>query len=221
MSSDAARATESTSTGGRRLNFTGNPSLSETRTSTRILTEDIGFERSQVRDLNERFSELHDDSFAIEWRTQTAIRAKEATAGLLDSLADAGFAWRDVARLIGVSVPAIKKWRRGEGVSGENRRRVASLVALCDLIEDHYPIIELASWFEMPILNSINLSALDLYEANRADLVFRLASGHDDPERIVTDFRPDWRTTLTSDFETFTSEDGQLSIRPKGDRRGA
>jgi len=208
-------------TGGHRLDIAEGSGLSETRTSTRLLTEDIGFERGQVRDLDERYGKLHDRSFAVEWRTQTTIRAKESTAQLLALLADSGFAWRDIARLVGVSLPAVKKWRRGDGVSGENRRRVASLIALCDVIEDHYSITELASWFEMPILDGINLTALDLYEANRADLIFRLASGHDDPERVATDFRLDWRTALTSEFETFKSADGELSIRLKGSESGA
>ena len=215
---DATSVTGETSskpTGGPDLGSVVRPTLSQTRTSSQLLTEDIGFERNQVKGLGEEFDQLHHRSFAVEWRTQTALRAKDSTSEMLGILADLGFAWRDIARLVGVSVPAVKKWRRGEGVTGENRHKVASLVAFCDLIIGHYAIHEIASWFEMPIVPEVSITALDLYQADRADLIFRLASGYEDPERIVTDYHPHWRSALTSSFETFRSADGMLSIRPK------
>ncbi len=215
-SSSRSRGTASNPTGGTRLGVSADNRLSETQTSSRLLTQDIGFGRRQVKDLGERFGALHDRSFFAEWRTRTAERGRSSSAEMLDVLADLGLAWRDIARLVGVSVPAVKKWRRGDGVTGENRRKIASLLALCDLIEDHYMVSDIGSWFEMPIVADVNFAPLDLYENNRADLVFRFASGHDDPERIMTDYRSDWRTSMVSEFETFRSADGSLSIRPKG-----
>lgn len=55
-------------------------------------------------------------------------------ASMLSDLAELGFAWRDIARLVKVSVPAVQKWRKGEKASGESHSRVASLLAACDLI---------------------------------------------------------------------------------------
>lgn len=41
-------------------------------------------------------------------------------ASMLSDLAELGFAWRDIARLVKVSVPAVQKWRKGgEGLRGE------------------------------------------------------------------------------------------------------
>lgn len=57
---------------------------------------------------------------AVEWRTAAAERAKDSVASMLSDLADLGFARRDIARLVKVSVPAVQKWRRGEGVRGES-----------------------------------------------------------------------------------------------------
>lgn len=192
------------------------PPLSGTKTVTRVLTEDIGIIRYQARDLHEATEELHQKSHIAEWNERTANRGKAKTQDLLNELADLGFAWRDIARLVGVSVPALQKWRRGEGVTGENRLKVASLLAACDLVSEDYPNIhDVSSWFEMPIHLEAPVTPIDLWVDGRTDLVFEFASSHPDPDRILTAWDPAWRDRYRSDFEVFRAGDGQLSIRPK------
>jgi len=191
-------------------------SLSETRVLAHLLTEDIGGDRAEVRDLHERVDTLHKKSHDIEWQTATAQRAKSGVTTMLAELAELGFAWRDIARLVGVSVPAVQKWRRGEKATGDSRRKVASLLAACDIISGHYMVEEIASWFEMPLTDSALVTPLDLYAANRADLVFEYAGGHADPEAVLTEFDSEWRERYQSDFEVFDAADGQPSIRMKG-----
>ena len=191
------------------------PTLSETRVLASQLTEDIGGNRAEVRDLHESYDDLHKRSHDVEWRTRSAERAKASVVTMLGTLADVGFAWRDVARLVGVSVPAVQKWRRGEKTSGDSRLKVASLLAACDIIADHYLIEDVASWFEMPLVASAPVTPLDLYAANRADLVFDFASAHADPEALLTEFDPSWREHYRSDFEVFDAGDGHRSIRMK------
>lgn len=135
---------------------------------------------------------------------------------MLGELADLGFAWRDIARLLGVSVPAVQKWRKGERASGESRQKLANLLAACDLIAGHYMVDEIASWFEMPITMSAPLTPIDFYARERADLVFEYASGHTDPESLLSQFEPDWREHYRSEFEVFEAGDGNRSIRMKG-----
>jgi len=189
--------------------------VSATRTAAKLLTEDIGFGRARARVLNEEFNDLHQRSHFVEWRAMTADHGKAGMTEMLAELAELGFAWRDVARLASVSVPAVQKWRRGEGATGENRRRVASLLAACDLIAEHYEVREIASWFEMPLVGEAPVTPIDLYAEERADLVFDYASGHADPVQILSDFDPQWRERYRSDFEVFRATDDQLSIRPK------
>lgn len=191
------------------------PDISATKTDTRLLTEDIGFGRSRVRMLHKDYDDLHHRSYFVEWQTRTRDCARSSVATLLEQIGSLGFAWRDVARLIGVSVPAIQKWRRGEGTSGENRARVASLVAACDLIAEHYLVEDLGTWFEVPLVVGVPLTPLDLYAAERLDLVFDHASGHTDPEEILTAFEPEWRERYRTTFEVFRAADGELAIRPK------
>jgi len=192
------------------------PEVSSTRTAAMILTEDIGWDRSRVRYLHQAYDDLHQRSHFVEWRTVTSERARIGMTNLLEQIASLGFAWRDIARLVGVSVPAVQKWRRGESASGQSRAKVASLLAACDLIVEHYPVQDLGTWFEVPLTLGVPVTPTDLYAAARVDLVFEFASGQSDPEDVLTDFDPEWRERYRSDFEVFRGGDGELSIRPKG-----
>ena len=191
------------------------PTVSETKLMAARITEDVGGGRSEARTLQEEYDSLHQRSHDVEWRAATAGRAKASVATMLSDLADLGFAWRDVSRLVGVSVPAVQKWRKGEKASGDSRKKLASLLAACDLIADHYMVEEIASWFEMPLSSLAPVTPIDLYADDRADLVFEFASGHTDPEAILTQFDPDWRERYRSDFEVFEASDGNRSIRMK------
>lgn len=192
------------------------PTLTETRLTASRLATEVGGSRSVARTLHQDFDDLHKQIHEVEWRTAAAERGKASVASMLAELADLGFAWRDIARLVGVSVPAVQKWRKGEKASGDSRSRLASLLAACDLITSHYMVDEIASWFEMPLSSSAPVTPITLYAANRADLVFEFASGHVDPEALLSEFEPDWRERYRSDFEVFEASDGNRSIRMKG-----
>lgn len=191
-------------------------SLTETRLMAAGLTTEIGGNWSAVSTLNEDYTTLHKRIHDVEWRTVAAERGKASVTSMLGELADLGFAWRDIAQMVGVSVPAVQKWRKGEKASGDSRARLASLLAACDLIASHYMVDEIASWFEMPLSPSAPVTPITLYAANRADLVFEFASGHSDPEVLLTEFDPEWRERYRSDFEVFEAGDGSRSIRMKG-----
>lgn len=189
--------------------------LAQTRGRVEQLTEDIGFNRQRADVTAEDFGDLHKRSHDLEWRMLSAERAKASVVTMLGELGDMGFAWRDLARMVGVSVPAMQKWRRGEKASGDSRQRVASLLAACDLIRKHYMVEEIASWFEVPLVKDVPITAIDLYAHDRADLVFEFAHGQMDPEVLLTQYDPEWRERYRSDFETFVGADGNRSVRLK------
>ena len=190
--------------------------LTETRLTPARLTSEIGGNRSDARVLHEDYTDLHKQIHDVEWRTVAAERGKASVTSMLGELANLGFSWRDIARLVNVSVPAVQKWRKGEKASGDSRIRIASLLAACDLITSQYMVDEIVSWFEMPLSPSAPVTPITLYAANRADLVFEFASGHADPEALLSEFEPDWRERYRSDFEVFVAGDGNRSIRMKG-----
>lgn len=191
------------------------PSPSATRTTTVLLTEQTSSLRNQVQALQQDVVDTLQQTHELEWRERTSKCARRSARQLLVELGDLGFGWRDIARLLGVSVAAVQKWRKGESISGESRRSIAALAAACDLLAAHFYVEEIASWFETPLTGRVGVTPIDLWAAGRQDLLFEYASTAADPELLLTKFDPDWRTRVESDFEVFHAEDGQLSIRPR------
>ncbi|MBY8887684.1 hypothetical protein K7472_22995 [Streptomyces sp. PTM05] len=185
-------------------------------TSTQLsdLTQAAGSLRYQAKFVFQDVAEFHVELLSREWRKRTAERGKQSPAALLEELADLGFSWRHIARMLGVSVPAIQKWRRSGGVSGDNRMQLASLLALCDMVQQ--PVIhDVASWFEMPLTPGVPMTPIDLFAERRPDLVLEHALGPNDVEEILTAYAPDWRDRYQSDFEVYRDADGAMSIRQK------
>ena len=187
-----------------------------TRISALKNTEQASHLVARTTTLSNDVRENHLKALVLEWRILATNRATASVKELLDLLADQGFAWRDIARMLGVSVPAVQKWRRGEKASGDNRSRLASLVAAQDLIASKYHVQEIESWFETPLIDDVPVTPIDLWAAGETFLVLEYASGHLNPEDALTRFDPSWRANYESQFETFRAEDGDLSIRSKG-----
>ena len=111
--------------------------------------------------------EHHSDKLDAELRTMAQERSKETLERLLDHLSDLGFSWRDIARVVGVSVPALRKWRLGGPSTGENRRQVSTLVALCDIARSRFHLPEIAAWLETPVHPAAPLTGLDMMAGGR------------------------------------------------------
>jgi transcriptional regulator with XRE-family HTH domain len=183
--------------------------------AAKVETQELGYRRKVARVNLEDVEQRYQDSYFHEWALRTAQRGKAAPAELLRELGELGFAWRDIAGLLGVSVQALQKWRRGENVTGLRRREIASLLAACDLITEHNGIEEVASWFEMPLSDLAPIAPFDLWLAGRHELLFDAASQQVSEEEILTDFDPEWRERYESGFEVFRAADGKLALRPK------
>ncbi len=187
-----------------------------TLTATAVqLTETVGDVRNRTRVLSEDVDDIHRRALFVEWQSRTSDEARKSVATLLDELAELGFSWSDIARMVGVTVPAVRKWRAGQGASGGSRRDLAALRAATALIAEHYQVEEIASWFEVPLAAGSPITPIDLYAAGRTNLLFNYASGHVDPEQVLDELDSEWRERGRSDFEVFRSSDGDLAIRPR------
>jgi hypothetical protein len=194
------------------------PRISQTWTSATRSTQESGEERAVLHAKAGVADGVHQRSYRSEWYIGTSkLAATKTPAELLQELADLGFAWRDIARLAKVSVPAIQKWRQGQGMSGEHRGKLAGLLAACKMLtEDHNCIQEIASWFEMPILQDIPVTPIDLWVSGHPELVFEHGlSPVSDPEQLLSRWDPEWRERFRSNFEVFRAGDGNLSLRQK------
>lgn len=159
-------------------------------------------------------TETHQTDYMVQVRFRTSELVGAGGQTLLGVLAAMGFAWRDIARMVGVSVPAIQKWRRGEGLTGENARKLARLVAACEVIQKFNPMItDVALWFEAPIVDEAPVTPIDLWASSNQQLVFEHARLEVDPLTTMDSFDANWRETYRSDFETYRAGDGDLSIR--------
>ena len=185
------------------------------------LVDQTGFLKSRTKSLvadsnevHQTSEDLHIESLLKRHRELSQKLTKEKLSGLLDALSDLGLSWREIARVSGVSIPAVRKWRNGEQATGENRRRVAMLAALCQLAQDEYLIDDVASWMEIPLHLDVPLTVLDLVVEDRFDLALQLASERDaDPERVLDQFDPEWQERYSSAVEVFTAPDGLLGVR--------
>lgn len=157
---------------------------------------------------------LHSDALAVELQASANQRAREDLTGLLQELNGLGFSWRAIASIAQVSVPALRKWRMGSPATGENRRRVAQMVALCQMVSDKYLIEDVAGWLETPLLADAPITGLNLLAGERSDLVLRLACDRgENPEQVLDEFEPGWRDRYASAVEVFTAPDGLPGVR--------
>jgi len=184
-----------------------------TRTAAASLTEGADDVRHRVKTLSVDAGDAHQRVYQLEWSVLTQQRQAENPLQLLSELAEAGFAWRDIARLVGVSVPAVQKWRKGDRLSGDNRHKLAGLLAACDFIASHFYVDDLASWFEMRIIDDAPITPIDLWISGQPVLFFEYATRHLTPEETMNKFDPEWRQRYASDFETFRDSDGNLGLR--------
>ena len=132
-----------------------------TRLSPDVMANFAGALRQDVGVLSRGLAQAHGDSLSIQLESRTEEAAKRAPADLLSELADLGFSWTAIARIVGVSIPSIRKWRHGETASGENRRRLAGFVALVGVLESDHLIVDVASWLDMPLAGS-NFTGIDV-----------------------------------------------------------
>ncbi|MCY3924841.1 MAG: transcriptional regulator [bacterium] len=188
--------------------------ISEAVEGTGYLRSQTGLLRDYSLDLHRSTEQLHSDALDAYLRTLANQRVREELSVLLGELRDLGFSWRDIARTSRVSVPALRKWRQGAPATGENRRRVATMVAFCGIARDQYLIREVASWLETPIHPDAPITPLDMIANDQWDLALRLASTHgQDPEVVLDEFEPDWRNRYRSSVEVFTGPDGLPGVR--------
>lgn len=186
------------------------------RTQSAVLADVTDLHRS-VRDLGPRAAGLRRRMLEHHWEERQQVEVARDGRSLLEELGDLGMAWRDVARLVGVSVAAVQKWRRGDGITGANRLKLAGIVALLAYLQENM-ISAPVSWLEVPVRQGVSVCRLDLLIAGRYDLVLELANDEAAPVETANDvldeFDPNWHTTRVEDrFEVFTAADGVPSIR--------
>jgi len=194
--------------------------VTRTRTIDEVVAE-AGHLRSRARLLGEdvaetdrEVSELYRQALIEQLDAKARVIAKRSVGEMLSELADVGFAWRDIAALAGVSVPAVRRWRQGEAATGANRLAVARILALVGTLRDDHLVSDVASWMEVPLVPDAPVTGIDLAVAGRLLEVVEIAAGHSTGEDVLDRSQPGWRERYRSDFEVFQAPDGELGTRP-------
>lgn len=174
--------------------------------------------RDRVGNLHAEVADGHEVAREEELNRRTLAIALRDPHDLLADLSERGLSWSAIARLAGVSATAVRKWRRGESITGDNRRKLASTIAFLDLIKAALgPLEDAASWLEMPLADKSTVTALDVYAGGCASLLLDWAGGRRTDTEMLDAFDPDWRVNYSSDdrFAIVRADDGQPMIVEK------
>jgi transcriptional regulator with XRE-family HTH domain len=184
------------------------------------LIEDVVNRAEGVRDhaqiISRDADDLVDKGLVALLETRTGELTKLPPTGLIAELADLGFSWRDIATMSGVSVPALRKWRAGESVKPDNRRRLARLVAFTRVVAERSPHIggEIASWLEVRIHDDAPVTGIDLLADGHFGLLFQYAGDLGrTPTEILDEYEPGWEQRYSTNVETYVASDGHPALR--------
>jgi transcriptional regulator with XRE-family HTH domain len=186
---------------------------------TRALSLRTDYLRTRTDVLGTEVQELHGEVREQDLADRTLEKTKKAVPGLLDELAgNRGMGWSDIAEVVGVSVSAIRKWRKGGDASPESRSKLARIAALLDVLEEKGLVQDPAGWLEMdlPLETGYFVRPLDLYLEGHTAALLDLAEQRLPVAKVLDQVRPNWRESRT-DFEVYLDVDGERSIRPRNE----
>lgn len=186
-----------------------------TRTrTTSDLVQEAGHLRNTVRLVSNDVSEIHHRALAADLESRARAIVRQASAqDMLEALADEGFSWRGIAALVGVSVPALRRWRQGDPPTPGHLLDIARVLALVHTLESEPLITDAARWLEIPLDPEVPITGLELAAAGAYELILDYATDQLSAEEVLDRWRPDWRTAYRSEFEVFEAPDGELGIR--------
>lgn len=193
------------------------PTLPSETTISVLLTDEAASKRRNADVDLKRAGMVHRSRYLDQWHLRAKKWAEKPASEMLQSLYASGFSWRDIARLLEVSVPAIQKWRNGSKVTTKNLTRLRDFMAGYDMVAAHLIGVDVASWLDVPIMSDVPITPLDLWSFTNPVLFFEYALADDvRPEEILDEYDADWRAKYRDDgFETFMGTDGHMGIRMK------
>lgn len=201
-------------TGGDLVTIATEPT--QTRTTLEELREGYASLRDETRLLHRDTSDGHQRVRSADIDQRAAEHGRRPLTEVLGEISAYGFSWREIARALGVSVPALRKWRQGEPATAQNRTRAGRLLAVCEYLRHNVPVIvDVASWFELPLVPDPAVTPLDLYAEGREDLVLDYGEQQEpNPAAVMDRYDANWRDRR-SDFEVIFADDGRPTIQQR------
>jgi len=174
--------------------------------------------RDSVDDLSTNVETLHSNSQELQLAHVAAELELVKAPELLGELADQFvLPWALLARTIGVTPAAVRKWRRGERITPQYHQRLAEFVAFCRVLAQRDPRIDdVGHWLEMSVASSADVSRADLYiDGHRTELL-DIARRSSTGEQVLDAADPGWRDRIARarHFQVVRHEDGSTSLVP-------
>jgi len=190
--------------------------VSETNIDALVQTQAAYAARQRTHEQHSEAVENHQSNYLGEWQQRVKSHSERSHEDMLSSLWASGLSWRDIARLLKVSIAAVQKWRSGEKMAAKNFARLRDFMAAYDTVAAHKPGVDIASWMDVPILTDVPVTPRNLWTDGDPNTFFEYALGDLKPEAALDVFDSEWRQRYRDDgFESFVGEDRLLSIRTK------
>lgn len=175
----------------------------------------IEYRRAAAKLNRSRERVLSDFRRRLDGKTATYVQ-REPRDVVVTLTRDGGIGQLLIAKAVGVTPTAVRKWRRGETARPEYRRRLAQFAALIELL-DEAGVHDPGGWLSIPVSSESTVSPVDLYLAGRSDLVLLLAHRLDEPYAVLDAFNPDWRAVfgIDEEYEVIEMADGSRSAVPR------
>jgi len=193
--------------------LTGYSAVETSQTTAPMLVR-AGLLRTQVDALGQDVASVHQEIRDDDLAQRAAAKGRNGVPSLLTELAvGRGMAWADIARLTGVSVSAVRKWRASQAASAEHRLALARLAAFLDLLEE-YAIEDPAQWMEMrlPLPPGYVITPIDMYHRGDVTALLEYASLRRSAEQMLDEIDDRWRDRR-SEFQSYDAPDGAKAIR--------
>jgi len=174
----------------------------------------IAWHRTTVDAAASILRDHHHDAQNYDLDQRVAVKSRQAVPNLLAELAaERGLAWSFIARLVGVSVAAVRKWRHEGGATPGSREQLARIAGFLDLLSE-LGVEDPAQWMEMrlPLGVGFNVTATDLYLKGAYAGLLDFASSRSSAEALMDEVDAAWRSARSA-FETYDDHDGQKSTR--------
>ena len=143
----------------------------------------------------------------------TNKKAQHGSEALLEELAvDRGLGWTDIARLCGVSISAVRKWRSGGALAPERLRSLSKLAAFLELLSEVGPVGDPVGWLMMPLVEQHTVTAADLYREGLDEDILEHAQDPLSVEALLDRWNSSWRTETRSDWMVVDRPDGERVI---------
>lgn len=159
----------------------------------------------------------HDQTLRSLLRHKTEDRARLGLVQLLTELtAGYGLGWSDIARLVGVSVPAVRKWRRGGDITTSRYQSISRLAAFLDLLEEE-EIRDPATWLNLPLddlgeeITSGAVTKKDIYVTGGVIDLLAFAKRYISHDELLSRITTRARTGAFSN-RVIKAPDGNLSV---------